>query len=127
MTIKTATLTGVQKSFRPVLRLWALRLLLDLDGYRYVMDQNRITDIFTLSMLGMDDAIDMGNASLKDRLDTLWRQRKTMKLMAPRIPRTSTLGKNIAWLGKIVTPLVMVDSGVFFATDKKGFVCMKKK
>lgn len=100
MTIKTATLTGVQKSFRPVLRLWALRLLLDLDGYRYVMDQNRITDTFTLSMLGMDDVIDMGDASLKDRLDPLWRQRKTMMLMAPRIPRTSTLGKNIAWLAK---------------------------
>jgi AAA+ superfamily predicted ATPase len=100
MTIKAATLTGVQKSFRPVLRLWGLRLLLDLDGYRFVMDQHRIIDTFTLSMLGMDDVIDMGDASLKDRLDTLWRQRKTMKLMAPRIPRTSTMGKNIAWLAK---------------------------
>jgi SpoVK/Ycf46/Vps4 family AAA+-type ATPase len=103
MTIRTATLTGVQKSFRPVLRLWGLRLLLDLDGHRYVMDQHRVTDSFTLAMLGMDDVVDMSDANLKDRLDALWRQRKTMKLMAPRIPRTSILGKNIAWLAKTLS------------------------
>lgn len=111
MTIRTATLTGVQKSFRPVLRLWALRLLLDLDGFRYVMDQNRITDSFSLSMLGMDDVLDMGDASLKDRLDALWRQRKTMMAMAPRVPRTSTLGKNIAWLAKTLS-LTAVESDI---------------
>lgn len=103
MTVRTATLTGVQKSFRPVLRLWGLRLLLDLDGHRYVMDQHRVTDSFTLAMLGMDDVVDMSDANLKDRLDALWRQRKTMKLMAPRIPRTSILGKNIAWLAKTLS------------------------
>jgi len=32
-----------------------------------------------------------------------------------------------SWPGNIVTPLVMVDSHVFFATDKRGFVCMKPK
>lgn len=100
MTIRTATLSGVQKHFRPVLRQWALGLLLDLDGYRYVMDEHRITDAFSLTMLGMDDVIEMGEDSLKDRLKVLWQQRETLKAMAPRIPRTSTLGKNIAWLAK---------------------------
>lgn len=100
MTIRNATLTGVQKSFRPVLRHWALLLLLDLDGHRFLVDQHGITDAFTLGMLGMSDLLELGEASQKECLDRLWRQRETMKVIAPRIPRTSTLGKNIAWLAR---------------------------
>ncbi len=32
-----------------------------------------------------------------------------------------------SWPGRMVTPMVMVDSHVFFATDKKGFVCMRPR
>jgi len=32
-----------------------------------------------------------------------------------------------SWLGKMSTPMILVNSSVFFATDKEGFVCMKPK
>ena len=32
-----------------------------------------------------------------------------------------------SWPGKMVTPMVMVESHIFFATDKKGLICMKPK
>jgi hypothetical protein len=32
-----------------------------------------------------------------------------------------------SWLGAITTPMVMVNSHVFFGTQKRGFVCMKPR
>ena len=32
-----------------------------------------------------------------------------------------------AWMGKISAPMIMSDSNVYFATDKRGFICAKKK
>ncbi|MEI6846318.1 MAG: PQQ-binding-like beta-propeller repeat protein, partial [Candidatus Firestonebacteria bacterium] len=41
--------------------------------------------------------------------------------------KTSRKWMKTVWLGKISSPLIMVDSNVYFATDKRGFICAKKK
>lgn len=100
MTHKKPTLHGVPQSFRPLVSLWVLRLLLNLSGYRLILDDRAMTGPWALGMLGLEDFFDPGVTQKKSLLERLRDMERKLKILAPSPPSSTTLAKNLAWLTK---------------------------
>ena len=93
---------SMPKSFDPLVQLFILRLLITMDGYRFMWDDRRVTEPSILRSAGVPVPEDAPGFEPKVILASLRTQLATMEKMAPKSPRTATLTKNVAWLAKML-------------------------
>ena len=88
------------KGFDALVRLWVLRVLINMDAYRFMWDNMRITEPGVLRAAGIPVPEDTLEVNPKALLVCLRTQLAITEKAAPKAPRTATLTKNVAWLAK---------------------------
>lgn len=91
---------GLPGGFQPLLQLWVLRLLVECEGHRYVLDERRVTEGWVFRFL--DIKVEEKDPSFNPQaLLTRLRQRlDALSKLSPRAPRSAMLSKNLSWLAE---------------------------
>ncbi len=95
--------TGIPPAYGPVLQLWILRILLPLGGLKVLAQEFHCAGPEVLKTVGISVRISRReepdipalHVALKAKLDRL-------EASAPRLPDSTPLARNIAWLGDLV-------------------------
>ena len=102
----------------PLVQLWLLRILVLMDGHRFLVDEKRVLEPGILRCIGIElqdkSPLPKGHAllaSLRGRLTT-------MENIAPKPPQSTTLMKNVTWLGRsLCLSNVEIDIVLFLALE----------
>jgi SpoVK/Ycf46/Vps4 family AAA+-type ATPase len=91
---------GLPKEFRPLISLYALRILVRLGGYRHVMDDRGVTDpnvFHALGITGLPPETPYRPGLLFIKLRS---KLKALDGKAPKLPLEAALTKNLQWLSR---------------------------
>ena len=95
-----ASFQRLPEAFENLIRLYLLRILVDLDGHRYLLEDRRISEPWILRFLGVEVDEDSKDYDKGAIVQELRRKLVTITLIAPKPPKNETLTKNIRWLQK---------------------------
>src|ERR1039458_4538089 len=108
---------GLPRAFEALNRLCLLRLLLEGDGYRYIVDDRRIIEPGVLRAVGVNGTEDGEPFDPKAILRLLRSYLVEIEAAAPKPPRSATLTKNVAWLAKTLGLSTIESDIVLFLTQ----------
>lgn len=98
--MRPRTRHGLPIPFMPVLAHWVLRILVELEGHRLIMNEQSVTEPWALALVGPEDFVGGTAITRESRLGGLRKKLKALEVMAPRPPKTTILMQNITWLQK---------------------------
>jgi len=107
---------SLPKTWDPLVQLWLLRILVLMDGHRFLVDEKRVLEPAILRSIGIELQDKLPLPKGHALLETLRSRLATMETIAPKPPQSTTLMKNIAWLGRSLSlSKVEIDIVLFLA------------
>lgn len=92
----------IYEDYKTIAHQWMLKILVDMGAHKPLLQEWRCDDEEVLVELGLPDFIEAGKFNRAAARSAIFDLRKEVAAQTLEIPSTTTLAKNIRWLGKSI-------------------------